>query len=276
MGVLLSISSMKNFFVLALLSSVVSFPAIAGTTPSLSNLSQAESDSIAKTFANAVAFRSLEPPSSNGKIWGFGIGLAFDATSAKDLNDTLTANGNTQNISALPAGDLVITLQGPLGIAVETGFLPRMKIGGLSTKRTAFNAKWTFTDVFLRGRTPFDAAIRLGYGRNEFQYDQMMGAVLDTVRFDSKALRAELAMSRKLLVFEPYLGLGLLRTSNTLSNTAATTLFNFTASDRYDYSKSSFLFNIGTEVRLIFLTMGAQVEWAFGETTGSLKLGFKF
>jgi hypothetical protein len=266
---------MKTTRVFALLLGLVSLSAQAGNTPSLSNLTQGEADSIAKNFGNAIVFRSLEPPSSNGKIWGFGIGLAVDVTSAGDVNSVLRAHGG-QDISVLPAGDIVATLQGPFGIGAEMGFLPRMSISGFSFKRTAFNAKWTFTDLLLRDKTPFDAALRLGFGKNEFNYGQTISGVQDTVSFDSKALRAELAMSRKFLFIEPYIGLGLLKTSSTLSNTATTTLFNFQLSDSYDYSKSSFLFNVGTEVRLIFLTIAAQVEWAFGETTTSAKLGLKF
>lgn len=254
----------------------LSLSAVAGSTPTLSNLNQSESDSIIKNFGNAVAFRSLEPPSANGKIWGLGIGLVFQATSATHVNSALAAHGSTENISALPMGDIVVLAQAPLGLGVEFGFLPRKTINGFSAKRTAFNLKWTFTDVFLRDRTPFDAALRVGYGMNEFEYAQTVSGVLDTVEFDSKALRMELAMSRKFFVFEPYLGLGLLRTSSTLSNTAAVTLFNFASANTYDYSQSSFLVNIGTEIRLVFLTLSGQVEWAFGETTGAIKLGFKF
>jgi hypothetical protein len=263
----------KNPIVLALL--LLSNTAFAASTPNLSNLSQAESDSIMKNFGNAIAFRSLEPPSSNGAIWGFGIGILGEVTGAGDLNSALVAHG-AQEISAIPAGDIVLTLQGPLGISGELGFLPRMTIGGFKFKRTAFNAKWTFTDVLLRGETPFDAALRIGFGDNEFSYSQVVSGINDTVSFSSKATRFELAMSRKFLVLEPYIGLGLLSTSSKLSNTAAVTLYNFTSADSFEYSKSSFFFNLGAEVRLVFLTVGAQVEWAFGETTGAAKLGLKF
>jgi hypothetical protein len=265
------------FFVLiaGFYSVLFSVSAFAGNTPNISNLTQAEADSIAKNFGNAIVFRSIEPPSSNGKIWGFGIGIGADLTSAGGVNSVLRAHGG-QDISILPAADIIGTLQGPFGISGEVGFLPKISVNGFSFKRTAFNAKWTFTDVLLREHTPFDAALRVGFGKNQFSYGQTINGVSDTISFDSKALRAELAMSRKFLVFEPFIGLGILKTSSTLANTASVSLYNFQQSDSYDYSKSSFLFNVGTEVRLIFITIGAQVEWAFGETTTSLKAGLKF
>ncbi len=266
---------MKKSPFLGFLVGLVSFSAFAGNTPNISNLTQAEADSIAKNFANAIVFRSIEPPSSNGKIWGFGVGVGVDMTSAGGVNGVLRAHGG-QDISVLPAADIIATLQGPFGISGEVGFLPKTSVNGFSFKRTAFNAKWTFTDVLLREHTPFDAAIRVGFGKNEFSYAQTINGVADTISFDSKAMRAELGMSRKFVIFEPYIGLGFLKTSSTLANTASVSLYNFQQSDSYDYSKSSFLFNVGAEVRLIFITVGAQVEWAFGETTTSAKLGLKF
>lgn len=274
--VLHSISAMTRFFIISFISLMISISAWAGNTPTLTQLSQSESDAIMKNFGNAIAFRSLEPPSSNGKIWGFGFGLVFEATGAKDLNDALISHGTPQNIPALPAADLVFTIQGPLGISAEAGFLPSKSIKGFSLKRSALNVKWTFTDLALRNKTPFDAAFRVGYGRNEFSYDQVVSGVNDRIEFSSKALRLELAMSRKFLFVEPYLGFGLLRTSSTLSNTAAQPLYSFTASDTYDYSKSSFLFNVGSEFHFSVLVIGAELEWAFSETTLAAKLGFKF
>jgi len=96
------------------------------------------------------------------------------------------------------------------------------------------------------------------------------------VTFDSNSFRAEVAMSRKFFVFEPYLGLGLLKTSNTLSHTAAVPLFSFTSSDTYSNSQTSFLFNLGVEIKLLVLTLTPEIDVAFGETTGALKLGMKF
>ncbi|MBS1960837.1 MAG: hypothetical protein JST04_01370 [Bdellovibrionales bacterium] len=258
-----------------LLGLVPSF-ARADNTPTLTNLTQSEADTIAKNFGNAIVFRSLEPPSANGKIWGFGLGLVFDATSAGHVNEVLRAHGNSQDISALPAGDIVGTVQLPLGIAAEIGFLPRVSIKGFSAVRTGFNAKWTFTDVFFHDRLPFNAALRMGYGKNEFKYGQTTSGVADTVEFDSKAFRTELALSPRLPLIEPYLGFGLISTSSTLKNTATASIYNFTTANSYDYSKSSFLFNLGFEFRLLVLAASAQVEWAFGETTGSAKLGLKF
>ncbi len=269
---------MKTSFVLvlALAFGLVVPSARAGNTPTLSNLTQADADSVAKNFGNAIIFRSVEPPSSNGKIWGLGIGVGVDSTGASDINRILIAHGASGNVGSLPAGDIILTLQAPLGISGELGFLPRVSVGGFSARRSAFNLKWTFTDILLRDNTPFDAALRLGFGQNVFQYGQTTSGYSDTVKFDSKSFRMELAMSRKFLVFEPYLGLGLLHTSSTLSNTASVTLFNFTSSNSYDYAKSSFLFNLGAEIRLLILTLGVQAEWAFSETTGSVKLGLKF
>lgn len=253
---------------------VTSISALAANQPTLVNLDLSQADGVMKNFGNAIAFRSLEPPSSNGKIWGLGVGIAVAGTTAKDVN-ALIPNANIQT---LPAADLVVALQGPYGVALEAGFFPSIAINGFSLKRFGLNARWTFTDILLRGNIPFDAALRVGFGGNNFSYSQVSGGVNDTVSFESNSLRFELAMSRKFFVFEPYIGLGLLRTSNTLSNSAgpANPLFSFTSASTYSNSASSFLFNVGTEIKLLFFTFTPELDVAFGETTVAAKLGMKF
>lgn len=246
----------------------------AASQPTLQNMNLSQADGVMKNFGNAIVFRSLEPPSANGKVWGFGFGVVGAVTSAKDVNAFIPS----ANIPVLPAADIVFALQGPYGIALEAGFFPTMAVKGFTLKRFGMNARWTFTDVLLRGNIPFDAALRLGFGGNEFSYTQNVGGVDDKVTFDSNSFRAEVAMSRKFFVFEPYLGLGLLKTSNTLSNTAGVSnpLFSFTSSDTYSNSQTSFLFNFGVEIKLLILTLTPELDVAFGETTGALKLGMKF
>lgn len=259
---------------MALLLGFFATTVMAANQPTLVNMDLAQADGVMKNFGNAITFRSLEPPSSNGKVWGLGVGVAVAGTTAKDVN-ALIPNAN---IATLPAADVVVALQGPYGAALEAGFFPSVTLKGFSLKRFGLNGRWTFTDVLLRGNIPFDAALRLGFGSNKFSYSQVSGAVNDTVSFTSNSLRMELAMSRKFLVFEPYIGLGFLRTSNTLSNTAgaANPLFSFTSSDTYSNSKSSFLFNVGTEIKLFVLTLTPELDVAFGETTIAAKLGMKF
>ncbi len=247
----------------------------ADTTPTLSNLNRGQADAIIRNFSNAIAFRSVEPSSANGKIWGFGLGVLISGTTAGGINSALGLTG-TNELAGLPAADIVVTMQAPYGISWEVGFLPRMTLRNFSIRRTGFNVKWTFTEIMRPERIPFDAMLRMGYGKNEFSYEQVVSSVNDRVTFKSEALRIEAGMSKQLLVFEPYIALGMLYTDSVLANTASAPLYNFTSSEAYDYSKSSVLFHIGTEVRLVFITAGAQVEWAFGETTATAKLGFKF
>ena len=263
-----------NLFFTLCLSTVLFASAAHAANPTMTNLDLSQADGIMKNFSNAIVFRSLEPPSSNGKIWGFGIGVVGAGTTAKDVNAALP----NQNIPALPAADIVGVLQGPFGIAFEAGFLPKISIKGFSAKRIAFNVKWTFTDEVLRGNIPFDAAFRFGLGSNRFSYSQTVSGVADTVNFSSRALRLELALSRKFLVFEPYIGLGMLKTSNNLSNTAGASndLFSFTTNDSYSNSKSSFLFNLGTEIRMAIFTITPEIDFAYAETTAALKLALKF
>ena len=246
----------------------------ASDVPNLQNLNVNQANQVIENFGTALLFRSVEPPSSYADIFGVSFGFIGAVTSADQINGSLNLN---PKVPAVPALDLYAGAQFPLGLAIELGFLPRLDVGDFSARRFGFNAKWTFTDVFLRDQIPFDAAFRLGYGNTSLSYAQTIASIQDTIKFESKSIQTQLAFSRKFGIVEPYLGLGYVRLDSTLTNTAtAVDVFAFTQALSYGIKKGGFWFNAGAELKLLFLTLAAEYHNTFGLSTGVAKLGFKF
>lgn len=256
-----------------------SAPALAASAPSLYNLNASQAEEIVESFGAAQMFRAVEPPSSYGRLFGLSFGVVGTYGSAGKLNDATPAP--IQDLDFVPSADLFLGVQGPLGLALELGGVPRTTVQDFRIQKIAANVKWTITDLFFGDVLPVEAALRAGYGRNTFDYRQTVtvsgSPVSDTVEFDSRVLQTQLAVSYQVLVFEPFLGLGWARQSSTLSNSVATVdLFNFTNAQSFEVGKGSFWLNAGFEMRLLAFTLGAQYDRLFGNSSVSAKLGFKF
>lgn len=253
---------------------VVSFSAHAATTPELSNLTQTQAEAVMKNFSAALVFRSVEPASSYGSLFGITLGVVASGTSAKDINDALTSQ---TDISMVPSADLVAGVQLPFGLAVELGGIPKVTVSDLAFSKYGLNAKWTFTDLLLRELVPFDAALRFGTARSHIRYDQVISGNPGQISFNTRTIQAQLAMSRQFAgIIEPYLGLGFIRQLSSLSATGSAPLYNFTTSQSFKHQSNSFWFNAGAELRLTVLTVAAQFDSFFGATSYSAKIGFKF
>lgn len=240
----------------------VSSAANAGLPP-LRNLTSTEADRALDNLGAILYFRSVEPVSSNGTAWGFGFGVVVSATTMTQINDVTHQSGGV-----IPAGDFAVTLQAPLGLALETGFIPKIKIDTGSVKRASFNIKWTWTDVFT---APVHSAVRVGYGATSLAWRDPQSSADYSAK--AKFTQFQLSGSVKLAILEPYVGLGLITQRANASVTGTTPLAN--AQYSYGRKSSTFWMSGGAELKILALSFGGQIDRAFGETSLSLRFGIK-
>lgn len=266
---------MKKTILLILLAAITSSSprAFADGNPKLNNLTLPQVDEVFKTFGAALSFRALEPASSYGKIWGISGGIIGGAVNAKGIKDTIPGAGN---INWIPTGDIFVGAQAPLGLAFEGGFIPSISIGSAKLQKYGGNIRWTINEVFFTS-LPLDVAVRAGYNTAKVSYDQTISGVLDKITYNSKQYSGQLMGSKKLWIFEPYMGLGLIKQSADLGNSGSVTLYNTTVSLSNTLSKdySTFWFTGGMQVRVLFMTLSGQFDSMFGTQVYSAKLGFK-
>lgn len=268
---------MKKIIALALLA-VLGFStsaprAHADGNPQLNNLTLPQVDQVFKTFGAALSFRSLEPASSYGKIWGISGGLIGGVVNAKGIKNNIPGAGN---INWIPTGDIYLGAQAPLGLAVEAGFIPTLTLGSAKFGKYGGNLKWTVNEVFFTD-LPLDVAVRGGYSSAKVSYNQTISGVADKITYKSHQYSGQLMGSKKLLIFEPYLGLGLIKQSSDLGNTGTTTLYSTTVSLSNSLSKdyTTFWFSGGVQIHLFFMNLTTQFDSMFGTQVYSAKLGFK-
>jgi hypothetical protein len=100
-----------------------------------------------------------------------------------------------------------------------------------------------------------------------------------TIEFDNSMYGAQFLVSRKFLVFEPYVGLGYVKAKGDLSVNAATApnAYIFASGEKSASSKpSSAQLLAGLDVRLLFLALGAEYQKSFGTSSLTGRLSFRF
>lgn len=261
------------FRLICLFSLGSAFQSALASPPNLSNLSSTQVSSVFKTFGSNFAFRPLEPASSYGKKWGLSFGLIGGLTSANAINSSIPGT----NLSQVPSANIFFGLQGPNGLALELGILPQMAMNGFSFNSFGGNLKWTLSDN-IRKPFPVDIAIRLMFSYTSMSYSETISGATDTVSLFTKVKGTNISVSKKLLIFEPYVGAGVIEETGTLSSKGAISLFNssVTANNSYTSTMSSSWLYAGMQTKLLFLTISGQYDSMFGISTETLKVAFKF
>jgi hypothetical protein len=128
-------------------------------------------------------------PASALEPWGFEIAAINGGT-------------NTRELSTPFIGRLLGRLTFPHALTLEAGGSPDDSSTGLFVSQWSAALLWTFTDeVWIRQW--FDAGLKLKYAHGR--------VVNDNVNFDDSIYGAEIFVSKKLNVLEPYLAAGLVK-----------------------------------------------------------------
>lgn len=241
--------------------------------PQLQNLTGTQVDAVFDNFGAALVFKPVEPAGAYGDIFGVAVGVIGGVASASKINNVISGS----NVSVVPNADIFLGAQAPFGLAIEIGFVPQRDFSDFSVRRFGFNAKWTLTKVVLTD-FPFDIAARMMFGSSELSYRYTISGISDTATYDTNQWGFNLSIGKSLFIVDPYIGLGFVNQSSTLSNGGNIPLFNTTVSTARSYSKdkTSVWFYAGAEVKLMLLTLGVQYDNVFGTHTGSGKIGLKF
>jgi len=261
----------KNFvFILVFLSFS---PFAFATSPfDLPTLDPSQTDAVFRTLASGVAFRPVQPASSDG-IFGFSLGLTALQASTNQI--TSLVGPGTPN---LYDGDISGTLQFPFGLALEVGWLPSVTISGISVSRLGGDIKWTFTDL-LFSNLPFSAALRAAYTTAYLSYSQALNGGSVNVNYNSNISAGNLSLSKKFLFIEPYVSYGLIQYTATLSGTGTANLFdgNFpVGTTSINGTGSSGWFQVGVQFKVGFVSLAAEYDNMFLDDTFAARLAFGF
>jgi hypothetical protein len=256
--------------------------------PQLTNLDLSQTELILKNLGAALVYRNAEAPVPYTSLLGFGVhlGLAVNATSSKDIKDTVekvsSGSVNTSQFPpVIPTGSIIIGVSAPFGLGADVGFIPNINAGSASLSNIGATLRWTFSELpVIQALNLFDMAVRVGGTTSKFSFEQEVNpGVKDKVTYKTSVLTGQIVAAKSLGgILIPYLGLGIAKQTASLGNTVNGQLFNTSVTQTDSFSKqySSFWLNAGFEVKLAILSLGFEFNRMFDTNSGSFRLGFKF
>jgi hypothetical protein len=136
--------------------------------------------------------------------------------------------------------------------------------------------QWTFSDILMEDFF-LDMAVKGFLTKTTLNYNQTISGVNATIDFSDDLLGAQFLVSKKLMVFEPYVGLGFVKAKGDITVTASAPVFFFANQATSASSKpTSSQLLAGLDVRLLFLSLGVEYEKAFGSHGVTGRLSFRF
>lgn len=257
-------------------------------TPALDDINQQDLDNINKEFFMNFTHTTVSSAASLGKIFGLDVGLVAGVTSTPKLKQLVLEIDPSTKVDMIPYAALSGSFSVPLGFTGEINLLPELKVSDVTIKDISFALKWTFTDLW-KDKIPLDMAIKGHYSASELSFKQSINntstvntSVDATIVFDNDIMGMDLVLSKKLFIFEPFLGLGMLKgESDTKVEAVGTaTIFNttLTASSQQSAAseESSFHFYLGAEMHLLAFNLSAEYANAFDTHRYALKLSLQF
>lgn len=264
---------------MALLSAMA--PATSFADFSIPNLALSDFDTLVNEFSANSQYTSVTPASSLGGLGGFEIGAIGGITKAPDTLALVKRNDpSTSFKDMLPHAGVLLRVGLPYGLTAEAQYLPKVKAQNLSTSRWAIAAQWTLTDNLLEN-LPVNIAAKGYYTRTTLNYSQTVSGVPTSVDFKNSLWGVQALVSYKILVFEPYAGIGYTSANGTLGVSAAVPValiaFLPGGSSQSATSKpTSVQFLAGTDISLAFFSLGAEYERAFGKNSYTGRVSFRF
>lgn len=270
---------------IAALAIVAASPAQAAN-PTLDNITQADFENIVDELSANFAYSTVTPASSLGSVWGLEFGVAGGVTNVPKTHAIVKREApNTEFKDIFPHGTPLARITAPLGLTGEVLLLPRQSISDVKFKQTGGALMWTITDVFFED-LPVHWAVKGFYNKVDVSFTQNVTPISGgpqvpgTIRFEDEIYGLQTLISKKFLVFEPYLGLGWLKSKATVGVSASVpaSIFNsaFTAGSSAAADPSSAQFLGGLDIRLAFLSLGAEYQRSFGTDRYTGRLSFRF
>jgi hypothetical protein len=244
---------------------------------SLPTVSTSMTDPIFRTLGADFAFRSVEPASDLGTVWGLNFGVAAVATDASAVS-SIFSNMAT---SFVPNADFQLGIGLPKGITIELGLVPKVKLDGTTFSKYEAALKWTLNRTLIP-RFPLDVATRFSYSNGSIDYSQGLNGGTVSVSYRTTVIGGNLLVSKFLgaagFGIEPFLGVGLINFSSTLSGSGTVNLFDTsfpTGTESVSDSGLSSWLQAGLQLKLSVVAFAAEYDRFFGISSWTGKFSIR-
>ncbi len=275
----------KNLFLL--LSLMISLPLYAGSNFQLDDISQKEIDDLTEELAADFVYTNVTSAKVTGDIIpliGFEVGVVLGVTDAPTWNKLIKEQDPNTTIDKLPYANLYLSASfKPLNLSFDLAMIPEQKSDNAYIKNTAVAVKWTF----LNG--PLQLAVKTHFTSNELGYTDTINNsstanlnITGKTSFDTTIYGAQILAGADLVVIEPYIGLGFVKSSTDtkLEALGSTTIFDQTvtanAEGAVESSHSSVQIIAGVALDLFIPNFGVEYMSVHGTTKITGKFGLSF
>lgn len=255
------------------IASVMSFTVFAGT-PDFRNLTADDVDRISEEFHANFVPTTISGASNMGRLWGFEVGLVASRTDVPEIKKE-----SNDDFSELYNAALFGRLDVIYGLGAEVTMMP-LSLGSLEFKTYSLGFKWTLTEVFKA--IPFNIKLRAYYNTANIKYEDSNSFGDTDIEYDLDAKGVDVTFSKKILLVEPYVGIGYVEGESDLraTGTGAAGFFGpqgVAQGNEYENVKSSGMhYFAGVRANLIAIDVGLEYARILGKDRISAKLGFGF
>ena len=246
--------------------------------PVFNNITKSALDTIVGEFT-ANGFHTTVSPLTGSKkaLLGFAgaeAGIIGGATRVPGLGSSTVS---TKEINYIYHSGIFALLNLPFGLTPEVSFMPPLKFGSIELNYYGGALRWNVTDVFLKF-LPFNFGTRLHFSKPSFEFSQPISGVNVNVKFDDTIWGGSLALSKKVLLVEPYVGAGFIQGDGDLTISGTGTFFNteVTAGQSASASQTDAHLYAGLQFTTLFLGIGAEYSRSFGTDRFTGKLSARF
>jgi hypothetical protein len=240
----------------------------------LEDLTQNDVKDITSEISSNFIHTSVSSTKSLGAVFGFELGIAAGVTSADKIDALIKrADPTADEIGRIPHAFLFGKVSIPLGFSFDMSYLPDLEIDGISLGSKGLGVSYDFNSILT---LPFHLGAKLTYTQTDFEFetrDPNTNALING-KFSGKTTGIYAYVSKQLLIVEPYIGLGVVKTDGDLS--ADVSLFEYTTATKVNSEESSSHLIIGGNFNLILLNLGLEYSRLFDtdRVTAKFNIGF--
>ncbi len=258
-----------------LLCSLLFVSQAAVADPAFSGITADDLEGISNEMSANFTHNSMMGASKMGMIFGFQVGLVGAVTDAPKI-DAIAKRNTGAELPKLYNGGLMGALGLPFGISLEAIVLPEMEVAGTKVSSTSLAFKYNINEVIPV--LPVNLALRGVYSTAKMSFQQTVSGVTSNVKNETSVTGLQLLFSPMIPIVEPYIGVGILNGSDTLSNTGVASIFDpsFTTGQSESKNVSTTQLLAGVEVSLLVFKLGAEYSQAFGTSRYGLKMSLGF
>lgn len=241
--------------------------------PGFDNLTKSDMETIAEGFGANFVHNSLMGASKMGTLFGFQVGLTAASTTVEEIDKIAKREG--AGLKSIANAGLVGAVGIPFGIAFEAVIVPKLEADGAEAESASFAIKYNINDVIPI--LPVNLALRGVHSTAKFSFDQTVSGAVGNVKNETTVSGVQLLLSPMIPLVEPYVGVGLLNSTNKLTTTVSgifDTAYSTASSKEESVSGTQIL--AGVEVNLVLLKFGVEYSNAFDNSRIGAKLTFGF